>query len=106
MLKFRDKAKSLNRRPDNISDAEAYKRYINQMRQIVEREEGRVMFACQVAGLLIGKVENMWDAIGMAEYPSREKFMRIVSLPEVREIGLNREAGLAGQRLMQTKHAF
>ena len=106
LLKFRVKAEYKDGRTDDISGAEAYMRYVNQMKQLVEREGGRFIFAGQVKGLFLGEVEELWDAVGIMEYPSREEFMRIVSLPEVQEISLHREAGLAGQLLIQTDHGF
>ena len=39
------------------------------------------------------------------EYPSRAAFQRIVTLPEVAEIGVHREAGLEGQLLIMTESA-
>ena len=55
---------------------------------------------------MIGEVDELWDIVGLMEYPSREEFMRIVTLPEVQEISVHREAGLAGQLLIQTTLSF
>ena len=76
------------------------------MKAIVEREGGRFVFGGEVQGLVIGEVEELWDVVGLMEYPSREAFMRIVTLPEVQEITVHREAGLAGQLLIQTTLNF
>jgi uncharacterized protein (DUF1330 family) len=102
LLKFREKAVYKDGRPDNISGAEAYMRYAEQMRKIVEREGGRFLFGGNVRGLVIGEADDLWDVVGIVEYPSREEFLRIVTLPEVQEISVHREAGLAGQLLIQT----
>ena len=40
--------------------------------------------------------------VGIAEYPSRAEFQRIATSPEVQAIGVDREAGLAGQLLILT----
>ncbi len=106
LLKFRDKAVYKDGRPDNISGAEAYGRYAEQMRKIVEREGGRFLFGGKVRGLVIGEVDELWDVVGIVEYPSHEEFLRIVMLPEVQEISVHREAGLAGQLLIQTAQGF
>ncbi len=106
LLKFREKAVYKDGRPDNISGAEAYMRYAEKMRKIVEREGGRFLFGGEVRGLIIGEVDELWDIVGIMEYPSHKEFMRIVSLPEVHEISVHREAGLAGQLLIQTAHRF
>jgi hypothetical protein len=55
---------------------------------------------------MIGVVENLWDAVGLVEYPSRADFMRVVMSPEVLELSIHREAGLAGQLLIQTASDF
>ena len=103
LLKFRDKAVYKDGRPDNISGREAYMRYGNAMTKIVEREGGRILFTGRIAGLVIGEVEGMWDVAAIMEYPSRAAFQRIVTLPEVAEIGVHREAGLEGQLLIMTE---
>jgi uncharacterized protein (DUF1330 family) len=102
MLKFRDKAQYQDGRPDDISGREAYMRYVAQMGPIVEAAGGRFLFSGDVQGLVIGEVEELWDAVGIAEYPSRVEFHRIAMSPEVQAIGVHREAGLAGQLLILT----
>ena len=106
LLKFREKAVYQDGRPDDMTGAEAYMRYAEQMRGIVEREGGRFLFGGDVQSLVIGEVEELWDIVGSVEYPSREDFVRIVSLPEVQEASVHREAGLAGQLLIQTNQRF
>ncbi len=106
LLKFRDKAVYTDGLPDEVSGAVAYMRYAEKMKVIVEREGGRFVFGGEVQGLVIGEVDELWDIVGLMEYPSREEFMRIITLPEVQEISIHREAGLAGQLLIQTTLSF
>jgi uncharacterized protein (DUF1330 family) len=103
LLKFRDKAVYKDGRADDISGREAYQRYAGAMTKIVEREGGRILFTGRIAGLVIGAVEGLWDVAAIMEYPSRAAFQRIVTLPEVQEIGVHREAGLEGQLLIMTE---
>jgi uncharacterized protein (DUF1330 family) len=103
LLKFREKAVYKDGRADNISGREAYMRYAAEMTKIVEREGGKILFTGRIAGLVIGEVENMWDVAAIMEYPSRAAFQKIVTLPEVAEIGVHREAGLEGQLLIMTE---
>ena len=103
LLKFRNKALYKDGRSDDISGLEAYLRYANAMTKIVEREGGRILFTGRIAGLVIGAVENVWDVAAIMEYPSRAAFQRIVTLPEVQEISVHREAGLEGQLLIMTE---
>ena len=103
LLKFREKAVYKDGRADNITGREAYQRYSNAMTKIVEREGGRILFTGRIAGLVIGEVEGVWDVAAIMEYPSRAAFQRIVTLPEVQEISVHREAGLEGQLLIMTE---
>ncbi len=102
LLKFHDKAQYTDGRDENISGREAYMRYVAEMRGIVEAAGGRFLFSGEVKGLVIGEVEELWDAVGIAEYPSRAEFHRLATSPEVQAIGVHREAGLAGQLLIPT----
>jgi len=102
LLKFRDKAQYADGRPDDISGREAYLRYVVEMVPIVQSAGGRFLFSGDVRQLVIGEVEELWDAVGIAEYPSRAEFHRIATSPEVEAIGVHREAGLAGQLLILT----
>ena len=103
LLKFRKKAMYKDGRAENISGREAYLRYAGAMTKIVEREGGKILFTGRIAGLVIGEVGEMWDVAAIMEYPSRAAFQRIVTLPEVAEIGVHREAGLEGQLLIMTE---
>jgi len=102
LLKFRDKAEYPDGRSENISGREAYMRYAAEMGPIVAKAGGRFLFSGEVKDLVIGEVEELWDAVGIAEYPSRADFHRIATSPEVQAIGVHREAGLAGQLLILT----
>jgi uncharacterized protein (DUF1330 family) len=102
LLKFRDKAVYPDGRSDDVSGREAYMRYATQMRSIVEAAGGRFLFSGEVKALVIGEVEELWDVVAIAEYPSRAAFHRLATSPEVQAIGIHREAGLAGQLLILT----
>ena len=64
---------------------------------------GRVVYTGAVTGLLLGEVEDLWDAVGLVEYPSLEAFQRMVLSPEMRAIEHHRAAGLAGQLNIRTR---
>ena len=102
LLKFHDTAQYQDGRPNDISGREAYMRYVAEMGAIVEAAGGRFLFSGDVKQIVIGEVEDLWDAVGIAEYPSRREFYRIATSPEVQAIGVHREAGLAGQLLILT----
>ena len=102
LLKFHERAQYKDGRPNDVSGREAYEHYIAQMGPIVAAAGGRFLFSGDVKQLVIGEVGELWDAVGIAEYPSRAEFHRIATSPEVQAIGVHREAGLAGQLLILT----
>lgn len=107
LLKFRERAEYADGRVDDVSGREAYLRYATEMRRIVERGGGRFLFGGHVQGLVVGEVEDLWDDVGIVEYPSAAGFVEIVASREVQAIGVHREAGLAGQLLILTQaHGF
>jgi uncharacterized protein (DUF1330 family) len=101
LLKFKDKAVYKDGRHDSATGREAYDRYGADMLKFVKDHGGRVLFVGQVKSLVIGDVEDMWDAVALVEYPSSEAFVKIAMSPEVAKFGVHREAGLAGQLLIQ-----
>lgn len=105
LLRFRDRAEYDEPGEPEMSGREAYDRYGEVMKTIVERHGGRILFSSRVDALVIGEVEDLWDAAAIVEYPSRAAFVAIATSPEVIEIGRHRKAGLAGQLLIQCTQA-
>lgn len=71
------------------------------MQTLVEKHGGRFLFAGDIASLVIGEVEDMWDICALVEYPSAAAFAAAVLSPEAGEIGVHRAAGLQGQLLIR-----
>lgn len=71
------------------------------VRSLVEALGGHVVYSGAVTGLLLGEVEDLWDAL--VEYPSLESFQRMIGSPEMRAIEHHWAAGLAGQLNSRTK---
>ena len=46
---------------------------------------------------MLGEVEELWDKVAIALYPSRAAMMQMMQSPKMQEIGQHRAAGLAGQ---------
>lgn len=102
LLKFREKAAYADGRDPDLSGREAYMRYGNEMRKLVEGSGGRFIFSSEVRGALLGRIEEMWDAVGIVEYPSAKSLLEIASTPEFQAIEVHRAAGLAGQLNLTT----
>lgn len=103
LLKFKERAEYPDGRDPQLSGREAYYRYGMEMKKLVEARGGRFLFAASVEGLLLGVVEDLWDEVGIVEYPSARSLVEIASTPEFREIEVHRVAGLAGQLNLTTR---
>jgi uncharacterized protein (DUF1330 family) len=102
LLKFHEKAQYPEGQAEDISGREAFLRYVESMSAIVQAAGGKFLFSGDVESVVIGEVEEPWDAVGIAQYPSRAEFYRIATSPEVQAIGIHRQAGLKGQLLIMT----
>lgn len=99
LLRFKERASA----PDEgASGVEAYRRYGEPMRRIVESRGGRFLWMGRIDSFVIGASDTSFDAVALVEYPSRRVFVEIVNDPRVREIGAHRAAGLEGQWLIAT----
>jgi uncharacterized protein (DUF1330 family) len=77
--------------------AERYAEYGVAVAPVFERAGGKAIFAGQVAESLIG--EGSWDMMVLAEYPTRQAFLDMVSSPEYQEIAHLRTEALARSEL-------
>jgi uncharacterized protein (DUF1330 family) len=97
LLKFKERADA----PDEgISGMEAYGKYADAMRKIVEGEGGRIFWTGRVTEMVIGESDVDFDMVALVEYPSRQAFAKIVMDARVQAIGVHRAAGLTGQWLI------
>lgn len=99
LLRFKDAAGE----PDlGSSGAEAYQRYADAMRRVVEGRGGRFLWVGRVDSQVIGQGAEGFHVAALVEYPSRKVFVEIATSPEVNAIGVHRAAGLEGQWLLAT----
>lgn len=103
LLKFKANAEYPDGADSHLTGAEAYARYGKAVRAHVEAVGGKTGYAGPVTGLLLGEVEELWDMIALAEYPSRAAMMTMIQSPEYQEIARHRAAGLQGQLNIRTK---
>lgn len=103
LLRFKEKAEYADGSDSHLSGAEAYARYGEEVRKLVEGLGGRIRYQGRVAGLLLGEVEDMWDVVALAEYPSLAAFREMAMSPAMHAIEHHRVAGLAGQLNIRTK---
>jgi uncharacterized protein (DUF1330 family) len=102
MLKFKDKAEYEDGRETDLTGLEAYALYGQSVQLLLEKRGGGSVFAGAVTHLTIGAVEELWDMVAIATYPSRQAMLDMVMSPEYQEINVHRTAGLAGQLNIET----
>ncbi len=103
LLKFHATAQYEDGADATLSGAEAYGRYGAAVSQLIENLGGRIRFSGRVTGLLLGEVDELWDAVALAEYPSLAAFKQMALSPEMHAIEHHRKAGLAGQLNIRVK---
>lgn len=103
LLKFKATAEYTDGSDPDLSGAQAYARYGEVVSKLVESLGGRVRYSGAVTGLMIGEVEELWDIVALAEYPSLAAFRAMAMSPEMHAIEHHRKAGLAGQLNIRTK---
>mgnify|MGYP005701996131 FL=1 len=99
LLKFKEKAEYKDGRETSLSGREAYALYGKIMEKHLIKIGGEVIFKSKVTRIAVGKVDELWDAIVIAKWPSKKVMGEnmMPSDPELLEGYQHREAGLAGQ---------
>ena len=103
LLKFKEKAEYADGSDAHLSGREAYMRYAEEVSKLVEGLGGAVRYGGAVTDLMIGEVEELWDMVALAEYPSLAAFRQMAVSPAMHAIEHHRSAGLAGQLNIKTK---
>ncbi|MEM9036671.1 MAG: DUF1330 domain-containing protein [Actinomycetota bacterium] len=102
LLEFKDQAEYEDGRETDLTGAEAYAIYEEGVSELIQQFGGEVVFEADVTFLTIGQVGELWDAVGIARYPSRATLAEMSSSPEFAELSVHRTAGLAGQLNIET----
>ena len=105
LLKFKDKAEypeDHELQGTDMTGAEAYAIYGAAVTKIVEGLGGEMRFFGHVQRLMLGEVEELWDQVAIAKYPSRQAMVDMMMSEEYNAIHMHRDAGLAGQLNIET----
>ena len=97
LLRFKERADGVD---EGISGVEAYGRYAEAVPPFLAGVGGRVLLGGPVTESVIGPDEGEWDAVFVAQYPSRKAFLEMTSKPEYLAIHAHRAAALADSRLI------
>ena len=102
LLRYKDKALYQDGRDTNLTGEEAYGLYAKEVINFVEKYGGEFIFAGKVTRLMLGEVEDLWDAVAIAKYPNRKAMLDMTMDPEYQKIHVHRDAGLEGQLNIET----
>lgn len=105
LLKFKALAEYEDGRQTELTGREAYYIYARGVAEVIQQVGGRLCFGAEVERLMLGEVEELWDQVAIAMYPSRTAMFEMIQLPEYAEISVHRSAGLAGQLNIETVDA-
>ena len=99
LLKFKEKAEYKDGRETSLSGREAYALYGKIIEKHLIEIGGELIFKSKVTRITVGKVDELWDAVAIAKWPSKKVMGEnmMPSDPELLEGYQHREAGLAGQ---------
>ena len=103
LLKFKEKAEYEDGRDTNLSGKEAYMIYGMEVREHLKKVGGEVVFGGEISRLMLAEVEDLWDSVAVARYPSRKAMLKMMMDADYQESEKHRSAGLLGQLNIETK---
>jgi uncharacterized protein (DUF1330 family) len=101
LLKFRDRTEG-----DDDSGRASYAKYGDGIRSMLEATGARVLWQGRGDSVVIGDDADDWDAVILVEYPSRSKFLEMVSRPDYQEQSGHRTSALVDSRLVACTEVF
>ena len=106
LLKFKAQAQYEDGRETGLSGREAYALYEEGISELLPQFGGYAGFLAEVERLMLGEVEELWDVVAVAVYPSRQAMLDMMQSEGMKEISAHRSAGLAGQLNIETAGAY
>lgn len=102
LLKFRPRAEYDDGRESQLTGREAYDLYVAGVTDLLADVGGYLGFDGKVERLALGEVEELWDAVGLAVWPSRKVMLEVMQSEAMQALSVHRAAGLAGQLNIET----
>ena len=103
LIKFKEKAEYEDGRDTELSGKEAYTIYAMEVQQHLKKVGAEMVFGGAVSRLMLGEVEDLWDSVAIARYPSRKAMLEMMMDTDYQESEKHRSAGLEGQLNIETK---
>lgn len=102
LFKFKDKAAYDDSRETDLSGREAFYLYVKGVHALLDKVGASITFEAGVRRLMMGHVDDLWDEVFIATYPSRKAMLEMMMMPEMAELSVHRAAGLEGQLNIET----
>ncbi len=103
LIKFKEKAEYEDGRDTELSGKEAYTIYAMEVQEHLKKVGAEMVFGGAVSRLMLGEVEDLWDSVAIARYPSRKAMLEMMMDTDYQESEKHRSAGLEGQLNIETK---
>ncbi|MFL2726646.1 MAG: DUF1330 domain-containing protein [Gammaproteobacteria bacterium] len=103
LLKFKEKAEYEDGRETNLTGKEAYSIYGQEVIEHLEKVGAKLIFQGRVNRLMLGEVEELWDSVALAKYPSRKAMLEMMLDSDYQKSEEHRSAGLEGQLNIEIK---
>ena len=97
LIKFKEKAEYADGRETDLTGREAYAIYTDEVIGHLDKVGAEPIFGGEVNRLILGEVEELWDVMAIAKYPTLQSFIEMVASPEYLKVYHHRIAGLKGQ---------
>lgn len=102
LLKFKARAEYKDGRESTLTGREVYELYEAGVAKILQEVGGYIGFIGGIERLALGEVEELWDAVILAVWPSRQAMFEVMQSDGMQAISVHRTAGLAGQLNIET----
>ena len=102
LLKFKKYANYPDKRLTTLSGQEAYSIYAEELEPYLKKVGGEIIFKGEVNHLLIGTIDELWDAVAVVYYPSKNALLKMINNTDYQKIEIHRQAGLEGQLNIET----
>ena len=106
LLKFKDKAVYEDNRETNLSGRQAYSIYRDEVINHLEKVGAEPVIAGSINGLIVGKVDELWDVAAIVRYPSKQAMLKMIMDKDYLESEKHRAAGLEGQLNIEVTEVF
>ena len=103
LLKFKEKAEYEDGRETDLTGKEAYSICGQEVVKHLAKVGGKLVFGGRISRLMIGEVEDLWDSVAIAQYPSRKAMLEMLMDPDYQKSEEHRAAGLEGQLNIEIK---